>query len=231
MDTHWFSCTTLAIHGNSDLALRHMGLILHCLVPHISHLVSLLFVLQRLAVLSLFLYVTRAPSSSTCSSWVFLYGFTHIFFTQKSLTDIFSWIEPPLASHQHSALRASSSLSFPSILPYFRGKAGTLSTFSTGRNWYGTWGCTCQERCLTSSAPGAFPDSRRCEHRETDGQYRVDLTRTVGHIKNLILAFESKQTGKLDESDLDLRNLVFRGLISSRCPKKWKGVETSFLRP
>lgn len=71
----------------------------------------------------------------------------------------------------------------------------------------------------------------RCEHRETDGQYRVDLTRTVGHIKNLILAFESKQTGKLDKSDLDLRNLVFRGLISSRCPKKWKGVETSFLRP
>lgn len=52
MDTHWFSCTTLAIHGNSDLAQLykkgHMGPLLivrlHCLVPHISHLVSLLFV-------------------------------------------------------------------------------------------------------------------------------------------------------------------------------------------
>lgn len=93
MDTHWFSCTTLAIHGNSDLAQLyqkgHMGPLLivrlHCLVPHISHLVSLLFAsacIQRLAVLSLFLYVTRAPSSSpskivgfqlSVSIWVYAY--------------------------------------------------------------------------------------------------------------------------------------------------------------
>jgi hypothetical protein len=43
-------------------------------------------------------------------------------FSILSLTDIFSWIEPPLSSHQHLALHASSYCPFPPFFPTSQGK-------------------------------------------------------------------------------------------------------------